>query len=267
MNAWHVSSDITYSICIVRDSVVGLPTCLGREALASAGESPTGSAVPVTNTAHSIPAAKRSAVRVVLIHGLARTPLSLFILMRRLRRHGFATEHFGYAAFVEPYERIVRRLRRRLRSVQAEPYAVVAHSLGGVLVRSALGPGDIGLPVHVIMLGTPNRRPLLAPRARRVAPWRWWTGECGALLASEDFYDRLPPLRSPYTLIAGTGGARGRWSPFRHEPNDGLVAVDETRLHDGDRALEFPVRHTFIMNSTAVQQAVVAALKTARDGA
>ena len=194
------------------------------------------------------------------MHGLGRTPVSCFRLGRSLRRWGCEVESFPYAAFAQPYEVIVQRLVVRLETVAGRgDYAVVGHSLGGVLLREALARMYGPPPSRLVMIGTPNRPPRAARIAAGFPPFRWLTGECGVCLASPTFYDALPRPTVPYTLIAGTRGLRGRWSPFG-EPNDGLVAVSEARIAEEDEVLTFPVAHTFMMNDPAVQGAVGMAL-------
>ena len=51
-------------------------------------------------------------MRVLLIHGLARTPLSLLGLARDLRRAGHRTELVAYSGALESYQGIVTRVRR-----------------------------------------------------------------------------------------------------------------------------------------------------------
>jgi hypothetical protein len=206
-----------------------------------------------------------SDMKVLLIHGLSRTPMSLFLLQRCLMQAGWATEQFAYVGFAESYDRIVERLRTRLVTISAEgPYSIVAHSLGGLLTRSALGESRCALPNHVVMLGTPNRLPRLATFANQLPPFQWWTGECGVNLGDPAFFERLPQLVSSYTIIAGTSGPRGSWSPFGEDVNDGIVALNETYLSSCDRVLTFPVFHTFMMNHPVLQAAVVHSLKGAR---
>jgi pimeloyl-ACP methyl ester carboxylesterase len=206
-------------------------------------------------------------MKVLLIHGLSRTPLSLLVLEWRLQQAGWVTEQFAYAAFLESYDQIVERLRIRLRAIANQgPYSVVAHSLGGLMTRSALARSRCALPLHVVMLGTPNRQPRMAIYANQ-APllhslFQWWTGQCGANLSSLAFFDRLPLLESPYTIIAGTSGPRGSWSPFGEDLNDGIVALNETYLSSRDRVITLPVYHTFMMNDRMVQDAVVQALNS-----
>jgi pimeloyl-ACP methyl ester carboxylesterase len=204
-------------------------------------------------------------MKVLLIHGLSRSPLSLMGLAWRLQHQGWQTEQFGYAAFLESFDHIVVRLRQQLQQLGAEPYSIVAHSLGGLLTRAALGHGAIPQPAHVVMLGTPNQRPRLAPLAWQLPPFQWCTGQCGFKLTQPDFFATLPLLRSPYTIVAGVGGPRGILSPFGDEANDGVVAVTETRLTAGDRRIELPVEHTFMMNDQAVQSTIVETLRSDRD--
>ena len=201
-------------------------------------------------------------MNIVLIHGLGRTPLSMLGLANHLRQSGYQPELFGYAAFAESYGQIVERLRERLAHLSHRgPYGIVAHSLGGVLTRSALADPDMDLPRHVVMLGTPNQSPRLAQLVWYLWPFQWISGTCGQRLASPEFYEALPPLQTAYTLIAGTSGPRGPWSPFGMEVNDGLVTLNETRLSATDRPLEFPGIHGFMMNQPQVQSTVVQVLR------
>ena len=196
-------------------------------------------------------------MKILLIHGLSRTPLSLMNLEWYLQQTGKTTEHFSYLAVTETFDRIVARLRIRLQQLASQgSYGIVAHSLGGLLTRAALGLGSIKLPEHIVMLGTPNQLPRLAPLAWRLPPFRWWTGQCGFNLTDPNFFASLPKIQSPYTIVAGTGGIRGFLSPFGDEPNDGIVALSETRLSHRDRLVQFPVMHTFMMNHPNVQKIV-----------
>ena len=52
-------------------------------------------------------------------------------------------------------------------------------------------------------------------------------------------------------VYAGTAGYKGRFSPFKQEDNDGILAVSETQLNSGD-VVRVPAIHTFIMNSDLV---------------
>ena len=196
-------------------------------------------------------------MKILLIHGLSRTSLSLLSLEWYLQQTGRKTEQFSYLAVTETFDRIVERLQIRLQTLASQgAYGIVAHSLGGLLTRAALGLGSIEPPKHIVMLGTPNQLPRLAPHAWRLPPFRWWTGQCGFNLTDPNFFASLPRIESPYTIVAGTGGMRGFLSPFGDEPNDGIVALSETRLSHDDRLVQLPVMHTFMMNNSRVQKTV-----------
>jgi hypothetical protein len=88
-------------------------------------------------------------------------------------------------------------------------------------------------------------------------------GERGVRLTSKDFYATLPAPAIPYTILAGTAGPRGRWSPFGGDPNDGIVAASETRIGDDDVIVLLPVTHTFMMNNPDLQAVIGRALAAA----
>ena len=197
---------------------------------------------------------------VLLAHGLGRTPLSLFGLAAALRRGGHRTRFFGYLPPLEPVPRILRRLTSRLRRLAAlgEPVGLVGHSLGGLFLRRALADVPELRVHHFVTLGTPTTVPRMANLAWRwFPPFRLYARDCGRLLRSADALANLPPLRVPVTLIAGTAGPRGRFSPFGDDPNDGVVSVSETSLPDREPEL-FPALHTLLMDSPAVRARILA---------
>jgi thioesterase domain-containing protein len=148
-------------------------------------------------------------------------------------------------------------------SQEGGPYAVIGHSLGGLALRAAL-PGLQQPPVHVILLGTPNQPPRLARRLHRLWPYRLLCGESGQLLAQAEFFAQLPRPQAPYTIIAGSAGSRGRWSPFGADVNDRLVAVEETKIMPTDHPIILDVGHTFMMNDKKVWDAILDVLEQTR---
>jgi hypothetical protein len=200
-------------------------------------------------------------VRLLLVHGMGRTSLSLARLARFLRKEGHPVERLGYVAALESFDRIRRRVRSRLETLARtrEPYALIGHSLGGLALRAAMD-GLETPPVRLIMLATPNQPARLARRLHRLWPYRVICGETGQLLTRPEFYLVLPPLTVPYTIIAGSAGPRGRHSPFGDDANDWVVAVEETKILPGDCPVVLPVGHTFMMNDPRVRLAIVDAL-------
>lgn len=199
-------------------------------------------------------------MHVLLIHGLGRTPLSLAGLARDLRRAGHRLELIGYVGALQAYDDIVARVRGRLVAAAraGDHYAAIGHSLGGLILRGALAdwPAELPPPRCLVMLGTPNAPPRLARRFGGWRLYRWVNGECGQLLASPEFFARLPVPAVPLTIIAGTRSWPRALSPFGAEPNDGVVAVAETRLGAATPVEELPASHTFMMNNRRVRALV-----------
>lgn len=210
-------------------------------------------------------------MQLLIVHGMGRTPLSMWPLARYLRRCGHEVTTVGYIAALQRFETICSRVRAGIDrlSAGAAPYAVLGHSLGGLILRMALAapPALARPPARLIMLGTPNQPSRLARRFRGLLPYRLFNGHAGQLLADQDFFDRLPPPRVPYTIIAGVAGRRGGGSFFRDEPNDGVVAVSETVITSHDAPFLVPARHTFMMNHPEVRQAVRRLLDPSSPGA
>lgn len=202
-------------------------------------------------------------MRVVLVHGMGRTPVSMMPLARALRRAGHETDLFGYVPGVESFPRIRARVRQRLLRLAAagRPYAAIGHSLGGILLRAALGgwPQGTPPPEHLILLGSPSRPPRLARRFHRQLPYRWINGQSGQLLARPTFYSVLPADAVPCTVIAGTRGWERIGMLFDGVPNDGIVALDEAAPAPGGRAemRTLQVSHTFMMNNHRVREIIL----------
>ena len=196
-------------------------------------------------------------MRLLLIHGLGRTPLSMALLGRRLSQQGHCVRYFGYAAFHESFDQIVARLGATIcATADLHQYALIGHSLGGILARAALPALAHIPPCQLVMLAPPNHSPLLARRSHKYLVYRLTTRNCGDKLVDRAFYAALPYPTIATTIIAGTAGPRGRWSPFGDQPNDGVITVEETRLGPHTEVILVPSVHTLIMNSPLVTRTI-----------
>ena len=193
----------------------------------------------------------------LLVHGLGRTPVSMFPLAGVIRRAGLRTHFFGHSCTVEPLNQIIARLAAVL--LRVRPAYIVAHSLGGLLSRFALERTPPPVLRHLVMLGTPNRPPRLAAYFWKWLPFRVFAGQSGRFLATPDDYNRLPAPHYPCTVIAGTAGPVGKFSPFGCEPNDGVVSVSETEL-PGAAHFTVPAWHTWMMAHPQVHAHLTAIL-------
>ena len=192
----------------------------------------------------------------ILIHGMGRTPLAMSILAARLRASHIRPHLFGYSVTFERWDECIQRLEHFItKRVKTNEYIIVGHSLGSILTRTAL-PRMAHQPAACFFLASPTQ---VCKAARNFAHYpvaKLLAGEIGQLLANKQFMESLPHTGIPTKIYAGTGGPRGRYSPFGEELNDGVLTVKETLL-PGVPVQTIPAVHTFIMNSKVVAQHIV----------
>ena len=197
----------------------------------------------------------------VLIHGMGRTPLSMLRLRRRLRRAGHHPILFGYSPTFETLQGATARLLDLIdRQVDTGHYALVGHSLGTVIIRTALGRLENRMPAACFFLAPPMVACKAAKFFSRFWPYKVAMGEMGQLLADDGFMRRLPMPPTCTRIYAGIGGPRAAWLPFGTEENDGIISLSEATGDDGASAVRVPSLHTFIMNSPVVGGDIVSSL-------
>lgn len=203
---------------------------------------------------------------VLFVPGLGMPTLSGWPLLRSLRRAGHATGTFGYWVYLESAEKVVARLRTRLLELGAEgEYAVLGHSLGGVLLRAAIQslPEGSVPPRRVVLIGSPLVPPSLTKRFRTNPLWRMLAGDCGQLVLSDDRMALIGPLTAPTTAVVGIRGWSGPWSPFGGEANDSNLAFSEVTAPWLTDVAEVTTLHTFMPLSGSVARIVVQKLAMA----
>lgn len=190
---------------------------------------------------------------------MGRSPLSQLLLAGRLCSAGIRVHLFGYA-IVRPFATSLRRLIQRIDALPGdEPFVLVGHSLGCVLIRSSL-PQLARQPSACFFLAPPNKVPRGARFIGGNRLYRLLTRDSGQLLADEAFMEALPVPECPVRVYAGTAGPTGRLSPFQQEANDGVLSVSETVLSPANAPILVPALHTFIMNSELVADDIVATI-------
>ncbi len=207
-------------------------------------------------------------MRVFLIHGMGRTPVSMWILRQRLQGEGHRVSLFGYAVTLADLDAITDRFVDRVQEVMAAEsdgrndddaetpeYAIVGHSLGNLVARMASPKLPTGW-CRFAMLAPPNRPPVVVHTLKDNPLFRAFTGSTGRRLADEEFFAALPVPDVPSLIIAGTGGPLASWLPFAGQPNDGVLRVEESRL-EGVPMIEVPGIHTFLMNRADVFAAIL----------
>jgi triacylglycerol lipase len=202
---------------------------------------------------------------VVLLHGLARGKGSMAKLGKTLHAAGFECWSHTYPSRQHAIGTLATELADLIAGVAGErPVCAVTHSMGGVIVRH-LGDPRIRWE-RIVMLAPPNRGSQLAAGLSDNALYRWFYGPAGAELADGSSW---PPPPAPFAVIAGTQRRAwtnpSSWTVGRRfaddVPNDGTVAVEETRLPGMAAFAEVDATHTWIMNDPHVAALVVSFLR------
>lgn len=194
-------------------------------------------------------------MQVLFVHGMGRTPISAIPNLWRLRKLGHTVDVVGYFTATETFEQIVCRVKERIVAMaQQGEYVLIGHSLGGLMLRSALQhlPASIRLPRQLFLLGSPVSPPRLAKKSQHELGFQLVTGDCGQLLSSRERLEAITMPSIPVTSIVGTRGVPLTHKYFLDDPNDGVVAVSECQHGEIDEVIELPVIHTFLPSSRNV---------------
>lgn len=166
---------------------------------------------------------------VVLIHGLFMPGAIMALVGRRLRASGFATRTFAYPSRRHSPAQNALALESFVASIDAPVLHFVAHSLGGLVLRHFFAQPGAERPGRVVTLGTPHCGCRVARSLARRAPGRWLLGRS----MEDGLLGDMPPwpARRELGVIAGTlPVGLGRFVADLPLPNDGVVALDETKL-------------------------------------
>lgn len=201
-----------------------------------------------------------AAETVVLVHGLWMHGIVFALLRRRLARAGFRTLAWSYPSVRRGLRDNAGALARFLAGRAAEPVHLVGHSLGGIVIASALDRHPDPRVGRVILMGPP------------------WTGSRSATglqhvpgiasLIGRSMRDWLAAPRPALPGVAigvisgnrplGLAGALVRLP----RPHDGIVTVGETRVAGARDAVTLHVSHMEMLLSAACADQVAAFLHT-----
>ena len=184
---------------------------------------------------------------VVCIHGYTQNGTNFWGIRHALAAQGRASVAVSLRHRLAPMswytQRLTRSLERALDPV-VEPVHVVAHSMGGVLLRLVLSerPDLAGQVRSVVTLGTPHQG-TAAARGIPLLP------EVQALKRGAELLRDLPPLTSLVPRVTSIAGSL-----------DTLVYPMASALEPGAQHVVLPVGHAGLLTHPAAVNAVLASV-------
>lgn len=205
-----------------------------------------------------------SSEAVVLVHGLWLVGWTLKPMGRHLEKLGYATRTESYDSVFRSPEDNAEAVAQAVRDAGTDAGTVhlVGHSLGGLVLLSALRGHRELPPGRVVLMGTPLAGSAAARAFSHLPGGNWLLGESRRIL-SEGLGEALPEREIGMIagrLPLGMGGVMTRLEG----PHDGTISVSETRHPDLTDHVVLPVSHMSMLLSQKVIDEVVRFLAEGR---
>lgn len=197
---------------------------------------------------------------VVLVHGFGMPGLVMMPLALRLRQCGFLPHAFSYRDVRATLTENAGRLSAFVAALPQTRIHLVGHSLGGLLILQMLTDASDPRIARIVLLGTPYQSSHVARFLSRSAMTRWMLGRS---IRHGMLSDR-PEWTGPHELGVLAGSRQigaGRLIPGLPNPNDGMVALEETYVPGARDHVIVRVSHTEMLISKAVADQVCSFLR------
>ncbi len=194
---------------------------------------------------------------VIMVHGLGGARMDFSILRRDLGNRRIAAETVAYPSLLGDISAHARRLNAILNGVKGkQPFLFVTHSMGGLVVRTALAETASWRRQHAVdglfMIGPPNRGAALA---RLGTDFVTILGPATLDLIPENART-IPAPDVRYCIIAGATGTADGLNPAVPGDDDGVIGLAETLIQPGDDRLILNANHRALLGHPETAEAL-----------
>ncbi len=200
---------------------------------------------------------------VILLHGLARSSLSMKVISKALIRQGYTVVNINYPsrhlAIAELATVAIEKGLLKINKSNCKKIHFVTHSLGGILVRQYTQANTIPNLSRVVMLGPPNKGSEAVDRLKNLPGYSLVQGPAGLELGTgkNDTPQKLGPVNFELGVIAGKRSINPLLSSLIPGQNDGKVSVESTKTQGMTDFITLPISHTFMMwNRESIYQTI-----------
>lgn len=198
---------------------------------------------------------------VVLLHGIARTSLSMRAIEKSLLKEGYDVLNIHYPSRSHSIEALAEGVYQKLIAVPlflSLTLYFVTHSMGGLVVRALLAKHPLANVKRVVMLGPPNQGSEVADFVKNVPPLKAFYGP--ALKEMTTDYMSAHPLGSlPSDCQVGIIAGNFSIDPFCYfilpAGHDGKVTIKNSKLAGMTDHIVLATSHSFMMyNKEVIKQ-------------
>lgn len=204
---------------------------------------------------------------VVLLHGLARTGVSMKPIESRLIDEGYRVVNITYPSRSHDIDSLTSIVITHIRDAvpdTTEPVDFVTHSMGGIVLRALALHRQAPRIRRAVMIAPPHHGSEIVDQTSD-----WWlfealVGPAGSELGTDDESApyRLPTPDFEFGVIAGSGEPSPVFSDILPGDDDGRVSVASTRIEGMADHIVLSRGHTSLLWSVRCHDQIVAFLKT-----